>query len=584
MSWLPNLRPLREALRPALKERVLLAGLVAGAICYAVPNALRIALIEPIIEAIKPGREDFGMLVQVALYMLLFGVGLGVGAYASEVCRRSLQDRLIMLLRVKALNNLLSLSMGFHDMSRLGEITNRLTTDIEYTRGVLRVALGDFLQSPIRILGLLSLAAWKAGWLAVLFVPALPVMVLPILFYGRSLRQRERASLEADAELTQSFHQMLSGIRQVKTFAAEALESEGFHRDAAAYRKKKDKVILTEARNTGLTEALWGVAGGGMLGLAGVALWAEWVTLTETLVFGAVMVALYQPMRSVTKGFIVMQEAIAGLDRVLELCAPGPSVSDAPHAVELPGFAHGIALEGVDLTYPDGTVALRDVHLQVKRGETVVVTGPSGAGKSTLLDLLLRVHDATAGAVRIDGTDVRGVTRASLCKLMGVVTQDPFLFHDTIANNIRYGRPEADDAAVEAAAVAANIHEEIKELPQGYDTIVGERGVRLSGGQRQRITVARAILRDAPILLLDEALAAIDPAGRNVVEEALERLRRGRTTVAITHDLRGGLVANADRIAVIDGGTIAEQGTYAELKAREGGLFRGLLRMDEGQA
>jgi ABC-type multidrug transport system fused ATPase/permease subunit len=582
MGWLPNLRPLWVALRPALKERVLLSGLVAGAVCYAVPNALRIAEFEPALKAI--GSRDFLLLLRVALFLVIYSVGLGVGGYAMEACRRTLQDRLIMVLRVKALSNLLGLSMGFHDASRLGEITNRLTTDIEYTRGVLRVALGNFLQAPIKILALGALAAIKTGWLALLLIPAIPIMVVPILLYGRALRQRERASLEADAELTQSFHQALSGIRQVKTFAAETAERERLGRDAAVYRDRKDAVIQTEARNTGMTEGLWGVAGGALLAAVGAALWAEWVTLGEAVIFAGVMVALYLPVRSLTKGFIVLQEAIAGLERVLELCEPGPSVADAPNATPLPGFAQGIRLEGVDLTYPDGTTALRGVNLEVKRGETVVVTGPSGAGKSTLLDLLLRVHDASAGAVRFDGTDVREVTRASLCALMGVVTQDPFLFHDTIADNIRYGRPEADDAAVEEAARAANIHDEIADLPEGYQTIVGERGVRLSGGQRQRITVARAILRDTPILLLDEPLAAVDPAGRNVVEEALERLRAGRTTVAITHDLRGSLVTKADRIAVIADGTIAEQGSFEELSARESGLFRDLLRRAEGTA
>ena len=569
-------RPLLAALRPALREPLLVAGLVVGAVCYGLPSGLRLLCIDPAISALR--LNDGQAFAAVIGYLLLIAVGLGVGAYASEVSRRTLQDRLIGRLRCAALDNLLDLSMGFHGAARLGDITNRLTTDIEYTRGALRVVLGDFVQAPIRALCLVGACVVGAGWLSVLLLAVVPLMVLPTLRYGRRIRERERRSLEADADLTQSFQQAVTGIRQVKAFGAEAREEARFAGDAAAYRARKEAVIRHEARSAGTAESFYGVSAAFALVLGGFALARGWAELPELLVFGAAVVSLYQPLRSITKGAIVFQEAVSGLERVLALTVPRPGVADAPDARALDGFRDAITLQGVSFAYDDGTVALADLDLTIRRGETVVLTGPSGSGKSTLLDLILRVHDVRAGRVAIDGVDVRQATRASLCALMGVVTQDPFLFHASIADNIRYGRPDADDAAVERAARAANIHEEIAALPQGYATTVGERGVRLSGGQRQRITIARAILRDAPILLLAEALAAIDAAGRTVVEEALERLRAGRTTIAITHDLRGALVTKADTVVVLAEGRLVEQGPFDALSARDGGALRALLR------
>ncbi|MCI0341214.1 MAG: ABC transporter ATP-binding protein/permease [Planctomycetales bacterium] len=583
MTLRETLRPILEALRPAVRERRLLLGLVAATVLYAVCSPARALALVPALEGLK--ERDVGRVGLAAALLAGLAAGLAVGQFGIEYFRRALQDRLVVDLRKRALANLLRLPMGFHASAKIGEITSRLTSDVEYARAVLRVALGDFLQCPLHLLAGAAMAlafTWShrgGTTLAVALLLSLPLMTWPVVRFGRRIRSRTRRSLAALGELLQSFQQALTGIRQVKAFGAEEEQKRRFAEEGDRFYRSSLRVVATEAWNTGLTEATYGFAAAGLLVAGGVAMAKGWVELPALLTVGGILVTLYHPMRSLVRGVVVVQESLAGLDRVLELCEPAPALPEKPGARRLDGFRDRIELAGVRFSYDGapGPSALDGVTLAIRRGETVVVTGPSGAGKSTFLDLLLRIHDPSTGSVRVDGTDVRDVTRESLCALMGVVTQEPFLFHDTVAENLRYGRPAATEAEVEAAARAANIHEEIAALTEGYRTLVGERGVRLSGGQRQRITIARALLRDAPILLLDEALASIDPEGRAAVEEAIERLRAGRTTIAVTHDLRGRLVEGADRIVVLEEGKVVEEGTYAELAARDG-PFRRLLR------
>jgi subfamily B ATP-binding cassette protein MsbA len=308
--------------------------------------------------------------------------------------------------------------------------------------------------------------------------------------------------------------------------------------------------------------------------LAGVGMvMSGWITLGELSAFALVMVTIYKPVKSTAKGWVRLMDALPSADRLFEILDIPVEISDAPDAVSLAGVGEGIQLRNVSFSYGRESV-LRDVSFEVRAGEMVAIVGRTGAGKTTLVDLLLRLHDPTSGAVMIDGVDIRRIRRDSLLDHMAVVTQEPFLFDGSIGDNIRYGRPDADEAQVLNAARVAHVDEFVERLPEGYDTEVGAAGARLSGGQRQRITIARAILRDPDILIFDEATSSLDSKSERLVQDAIDALLGGRTAFVIAHRL--STVRRADKIIVIEEGGISQAGTHDEL-VRAGGLYRELV-------
>ncbi|MDT8341277.1 MAG: ABC transporter ATP-binding protein [Longimicrobiales bacterium] len=477
-------------------------------------------------------------------------------------------------LRRSVYDHLLDLDLGFFGGTRVGQIVSRLTHDVEQVRVLLARDTARVLSSVFEFAAAVVLMASLSGRLtlaAFVVIPGTMAMWGPLV---RKLRRADRHVLDLAGEVNAHIQETVSGIRLVKTSGAEARERDRFRRLTGEYF---ERVVRTEgwrALAPPLTE---------MLAAAGtvVILWygARLVVLegslsgAEFVGFLALSLKLYSPVKFLAKFPALVQPGLAGAERVFEFLDAPVEIRDRPGAGPFPGLEREIRFHDVRFAYPGGPEVLSGVDVTVPRGSVVALVGASGAGKSTLVDLLGRFHDVTGGAVTLDGVDVRDIRVAGLRAALGVVSQDTVLFHDTVRANIAYGRPGATPAEVEAAARAAHAHAFISALPEGYDTVVGERGARLSGGERQRLAIARALLRDPPILVLDEATSALDAESERLVQEALDALLAGRTVFVIAHRL--STIRRADQILVLDGGRVVERGRHGELLDR-GGAYRRL--------
>jgi subfamily B ATP-binding cassette protein MsbA len=476
-------------------------------------------------------------------------------------------------LRDAVYDHLIGLDLAFFGRTRTGQIVSRLTTEIEHLRTLVTAELSRLLSSVFEFavaLTAMLLISWRLTLAAFVVVPLAMAVWGPLVGL---LRKRDRQALHLGGEVNAHVSETVAGIRLVKAATAEASERsrfrgltrEYFDRVMRAERARSLALPMTEMlAATGTAVLLWY---GARLVAAGSLGGAEFVG------FLALSLKLYSPVKNVAKFPATAQPGLVAAERVFEFLDTRAGIADRADAVPLRGFERAIEFEAVSFAYRDGEPALHEVSFTIPRGSLVALVGPSGSGKSTIADLLVRFFDVSSGRVTIDGTDVRDVRVADLRALMGVVSQDTVLFHDTVGANIAYGRPDAAQAEIEAAARAAHAHEFVQKLPRGYDTVVGERGVQLSGGQRQRIAIARALLRDAPILVLDEATSSLDSESERVVQDAIEKLLEGRTVLVIAHRL--STVHRADEILVVDQGRIVERGTHAELLAA-GGTYRRL--------
>jgi subfamily B ATP-binding cassette protein MsbA len=418
---------------------------------------------------------------------------------------------------------------------------------------------------------------WK---LALLATAIIPLGALYMRKLGRRTRKAARQGMEGTGDLSANISEALGGIRVVKAYGQEEREISRVAKNINDVLHHTMKAARTKAAASPLTEALSGIGIAAVIYFGGMAVIDMHLTAGELMAFISAMMLAYQPLKAVANTQTIMQEGVAAAARVFPILDVEPHIVTAPDAKPLHITDGAIRFENVVFRYADGTEALKGVSIAVPKGHTVALVGPSGGGKSTALNLVPRFYDAASGRITIDGQDVREVTIESLRAASSLVTQEPFLFDDTVRANIAYGRPEASDAEIEAAARNAAAHDFITALPGGYDTRVGEAGLKLSGGQRQRIAIARAMLKNAPILLLDEATSALDTASEFQVQTALGALMKGRTTLVIAHRL--STIKHADNIYVIDGGRIVEQGTHNDLVAR-GGLYAELSRAQFAQ-
>jgi subfamily B ATP-binding cassette protein MsbA len=409
--------------------------------------------------------------------------------------------------------------------------------------------------------------------LALLGMLIFPWNWVGIMVSGRLIRRSTGRSLRERANMVQTLQRSVEGIRIVKAFVMEDQAREGF----AEANEQGFRYDMRGARAKSMLQPVVEIFSAGFvivfLLLGGVSVLRGEMTPGDFITFYAGMVACYSPIKKINNAMSEIQESVAGAADVFAEMDLVPDLQDKPGAVELPALRDGLKLSGVSFAYDRPAPVLRDVSLDVRKGEFIALVGPSGAGKSTLVNLIPRFYDVTDGSITIDGLDIRDVTLESLRRRIGFVTQEAILFHDTIAGNIAFGEREATREAIEAAARTAHAHEFIMELPGGYETIVGDRGVRISGGQRQRIALARAIIRNPEILLLDEATSSLDTESERLIQDAMNAFVKGRTTIAIAHRL--STVLHADRIVVMDQGRVVEIGRHHELLAR-GGLYRRL--------
>lgn len=479
-------------------------------------------------------------------------------------------------LRNTVYDHLVGLDLGFFARVRTGQIVSRLTTEIEQLRTVVTAELSKLLSAVFEFAVAtvaMSLISWKLTLAAFVVIPAAMAIWGPLV---KVLRRRDRTVLHLGGEVNAHVTETLTGIRLVKTSGAEERERTRFRALTGDYFKHFMRAEFARALAAPMTELLAASGTVILLWYGAQLVIAGDLTGPEFIVFLTLSVKLYAPVKNLAKFPATAQPGLVAAERVFEFLDTPAEIADPGEPRSLRSFEREIGFEGVSFAYRDGEPAVHNVSFAVPKGTMLALVGPSGSGKSTIVDLLGRLFDVTAGRISIDGVDIRDAATADLRGLMGIVAQETVLFHDTVRANIAYGVAGATDEQIQAAAREAHAHEFVRRLPEGYETVVGERGVELSGGQRQRIAIARALLRDPPILVLDEATSALDSESERVIQDAIEKLLEGRTVFVIAHRL--STVQRADQILVMENGRITEQGTHHALLA-ESGMYRRLFEL-----
>ncbi|MEM6793349.1 MAG: ABC transporter ATP-binding protein [Acidobacteriota bacterium] len=476
-------------------------------------------------------------------------------------------------LRNELYDRMLTQSSRFYTRHQSGELLSRVGNDIGVIQNAVSTRFVDIFQQVPTALGtlwfLISLNSTLAGILFLL----VPAIISPIVYFGRRMRDTSLTSQERLADLSNLVSETVRGHRVVKAFAAEEFESKRFRRATARHLEVKLRAQMLAFASGPVIETLAAIVGGGFLIYAGTAVRNGSLTASALVTFLIAAVTLYDPIRKLNKVNLALQEALAAAERVQDVMEEENEILDPPGALALPPIEQAIRFEGVSFAYTADRPVLREIDLTIRQGEVVAFVGASGSGKSTLVNMLPRFIDPAAGAVTIDGTDVRRARLADVRSQIGMVTQETVLFNDSVRENIAYGRGEISQERVERAARAAYADAFVRELELGYDTRIGESGSSLSGGQRQRLAIARAIYKDPPILILDEATSQLDTEAESLVQKALSNLMQGRTSLVIAHRL--STIQSADRILVMREGRIVEEGDHEQLY-RAGGYYRHL--------
>jgi len=499
--------------------------------------------------------------------------------WSNWLSKRSMTD-----LRQELFDSLISQSVTYFDRRKSGVIISKFTNSLNQMQKGMTAILSELATEPLMVVGALTLAASINLRLTLVGMLIFPLNWLVILVTGRLIRRSTDRSLRERANMVQMLQRSIDGIRIVKAFVMEATTREIF----ASANDQAFRYDMRGARAKSMLQPVVEIFSAGFviifLLLGGVSVLRGEMTPGDFITFYAGMVACYSPIKKLNNAITEIQESVAGAADVFGEMDRVPELMEAPGAAEMPVLNSGIELKNVSFHYDEPAPVLRGVSFRINRGEFVALVGPSGAGKSTLLNLIPRFYDVRDGSIEIDGRDIRTVTLNSLRRQIGFVTQEPILFHDTISSNIRFGEKEVTQEQIEEAARTAHAHEFIKDLPQGYDTVGGDRGAMMAGGQRQRVALARAIMRNPSILLLDEPTSSLDTESERLIQDAMDRFVHGRTTIVIAHRL--STILHADRIIVMEQGRVVESGTHHELLER-GGLYRRLYEIqfrDNGQS
>jgi subfamily B ATP-binding cassette protein MsbA len=552
---------------------------------YAVASATLALLIKPLTDKVLPQRVDafvWGFPIDLKTWgiaVLVVYLFKGLGAYFSAYLMTDIGQRVVRDLRNDLFGHILNQSAAFFGRRTSGQLMSHMTNDVNQVQNAVSETVGDLIREGLALIGYTVALFYLDYRLALVVVTGTPVVVYPLVRLGQRIRRTSRRSQEQLEHLSHVTAEAFTGHRIVKAFGAEGHESSRFRRAAERLYRTNLKVTSTVAVLPPLMEFLGGVAVVGLIWYGSHNIAGGRITQGDFMAFVVVAFLIYAPIKRLSRVNTNLQQAIAAAERIFEVFDTHSEVTDKPGAVALAPLRQSIEYRDVSFAYQDGSgkYVLSNVSFQVSAGQMVAIVGLSGAGKTTLVNLLPRFYDVTSGAVLIDGVDIRDVTLKSLRASIGMVTQETVLFDDTIGANIAYGSPKASAADIEAAAQAAHAHEFISELPEAYETRIGERGQLLSGGQRQRLAIARALLKNSPILILDEATSSLDAESERLVQEALANLMRNRTSFVIAHRL--STVRRADKIIAFEAGRVAEIGRHDDLLARPEGVYAKLYAL-----
>jgi subfamily B ATP-binding cassette protein MsbA len=545
---------------------MILAAAATGAQAWMVQPALDELLVE--------GKEKLLWILPVAFVGIVLVKGLST--YGQAVLMQGLALEIIREIQTRMFDRIIGADLAYIDSKPTGTLISRFISDAFVMREALSNSFTGLVRDGLTTVGLIFVMFYMDWRLSLIAFIVFPVAAIFVTRLGRRMRRVVRTTQAEYGQLTSFLDDVLKGIRQVKAYGMERHETGRADSLFLSLKGLYFKAAKTRARAVPTLEALGGLVFAAILAYGGYQATRGQITVGAFMAFFAAMLMAYQPMRRIANLNIGLQQGLAAAERVFHIIDYQRGINEAPDAGPLTVTGGHVKLEGIDFSYGDNTPTLVDVTLEAPPGKVVALVGPSGAGKSTVLNLIPRFYDVEKGAVTIDGQDIRDATLNSVRAAVGLVSQDTMLFDDTVRTNIAYGRPDATEDEIVAAAKAAAADGFIRRLPKGYGTVVGERGVILSGGQRQRLSIARAMLKNAPILLLDEATSALDTESERKVQAALKCLMEGRTTIVIAHRL--STVVDADIIYVFDRGRVVETGDHADLSVGDG-LYARLSQM-----
>ena len=531
-------------------------------------------------ELVPAGMSAPQALLRINLFILTIFLIKNVFDFFQTYLVVRLEQSVTRDLRQETYAHLLNLDMRFFGATRAGQIISRLTSDADKLRELVTNNLAKFVTSILQAVITIVIMLWTSVPLTIVGLVVLPAMFGIWGRFLKRLRRGDRNVRNLEGEVASHLQETVLGVRQVKAAGAEKFEVRRFAEGTQEYYKAVVRNERVRALASPLTEMLGALATIMLIWYGSQLVLVKHTLLPETfIVFLGLSLKMYVPVKWLSKFPATVQPGLVSAERIFEFLDAPFDIAEIPTARDLTTIKSGITFENVGFAYQSGRPVLENIDLEVPAGTVVALVGPSGAGKSTLVDLVARFYDPTTGRIAVDGVDLKEFKVSSLRKHLGIVSQDTILFHDTVRANIAYALPNAKLEDIERAARAANAHEFITNLPNGYDTILGERGTRLSGGQRQRLAIARAILRDPPILILDEATSALDSESERLVQAAMDKLLRGRTVFVIAHRL--STVRNADQIVVLDNGRIVQRGNHDQLLL-EGGLYSHLHKLQIG--
>lgn len=543
--------------------------LLAAMVCMMVVagvTSLMAFMVKPVLDDIF-FQKQLSTLSLLPPFIILLYMVKGFFAYGQSFLMSFVGEKIVAQLRESLYAHLQRMSLSYFDRTSTGLLMSRIMNDVSLIQGAVSNAVTGILKDAFTIVGLIAVIFYREWRLAILAMLVLPIAVLPIVKFGRKLRKISTQSQKTMAEISIHLHETLSGVRIVKAFNTEKYEIDHFRRRVQKFFQLTMKDVSIKSMSSPIMEFLGGIGIAAIIWYGGYNVIQGYSTPGTFFSFLTALLMLYEPIKHLSGVNNTIQQGLAAAVRVFEIMDLKEEIGDSPEARAIEGIHQEITFKNVSFAYGHERV-LKDLSLTVKAGEIVALVGTSGGGKTTLVNLIPRFYEATEGEIWIDDHPIKEITQTSLRRHIGIVTQQTILFNDTVRNNIAYGSPEKTEADILNAAKAAYAYDFIQRLPEKMETLIGEQGVRLSGGERQRISIARALLKDAPILILDEATSSLDSDSEAEVQRALENLMKGRTTFIIAH--RFSTIRNVDRILVLSGGRIVEEGNHEALLTLDG--------------